>query len=556
MVTADLLSRARAGDGEAFRELTGPHRRELQVHCYRMLGSFADAEDAVQETMLAAWQGIGGFTEERASLRTWLYKIATNRCLNARRAASRRPAREWDVSQYEPLVPTPRDEAVWLQPFPDALLEGAADVPPGPEARYEQTEAISLAFVTALQLLPPRQVAVLILRDVLGFHASEVAGMLEVTLESANSTLKRARASLQRRQQPAAGHQPPPAAGSPAEDAIVAKFARAWESADLDALVALLTDDVFIAMPPVALRIRGPGRRDPLLRQPVRRGPQVRPRPGASQRPAGVRSLPARPGRHPPRDRLLRAHPGRRPDLRHHPLRGQRAAVVRAAALTPEPVAIVIRLYLARGWRTDLPRLVLLLQAGNAVSFFGYGLILPFEIIYLHQIRGFATATAGLVLATILGTATLVTPPTGTLLDHFRPKPILIAGNLTSALGYAGFAFVDRPWQAFACAVVGGAGVGAARTANQTLLITLVTPEQRAASFALGRVASSLGLGSLATVAGFIVASAQHLRSFQTLYLFDAMACAKAIAASDPSYRTRVGSFSAQRTPDYAAGGS
>ena len=250
MMTAELLSRARAGDGEAFRELTGPHRRELQVHCYRMLGSFADAEDAVQETMLAAWQGIGGFIEERASLRTWLYKIATNRCLNARRAASRRPAREWDVSQYEPLVPTPRDEAVWLQPFPDALLEGAVDVPPGPEARYEQTEAISLAFVTALQLLPPRQLAVLILRDVLGFHASEVAGMLEVTVQSANSALKRARASLQRRQQPTAGHQPPPAAGSPAEDAIVAKFARAWESADLDALVALLTDDVFIAMPP------------------------------------------------------------------------------------------------------------------------------------------------------------------------------------------------------------------------------------------------------------------------------------------------------------------
>jgi RNA polymerase sigma-70 factor (TIGR02960 family) len=249
MVTADLLSRARAGDGEAFRELAGPHRRELQVHCYRMLGSFADAEDAVQETMLAAWQGIGGFAEERASLRTWLYKIATNRCLNARRAASRRPAREWDMSQFEPPVPTPRDEAVWLQPFPDALLEGAVE-PPGPEARYEQTEAISLAFVAALQLLPPRQVAVLILRDVLGFRASEVAGMLEVTVQSVNSALKRARASLQRRQQPAAGHQPPPAAGSPAEDAIVAKFARAWQSANLGALVALLTDDIFIAMPP------------------------------------------------------------------------------------------------------------------------------------------------------------------------------------------------------------------------------------------------------------------------------------------------------------------
>jgi MFS family permease len=148
----------------------------------------------------------------------------------------------------------------------------------------------------------------------------------------------------------------------------------------------------------------------------------------------------------------------------------------------------VIRLYLARGWRTGLPRLVLLLQAGNAVSFFGYGLILPFEIIYLHQIRGFATATAGLVLAAILGAATLVTPPTGVLLDHFRPKPILIAGNLTSVLGYAGFAFAGQPWQAFACAVVGGAGVGVARTANQTLLITLVTPQQRAALFALGRV--------------------------------------------------------------------
>src|SRR5881394_2456231 len=204
MVTADLLSRARAGDGEAFRELAGPHRRELQVHCYRMLGSFADAEDAVQETMLAAWQGIGGFTEERASLRTWLYKIATNRCLNARRAASRRPAREWDMSQFEAPVPTPRDEPVWLQPFPDAFLEGAVDQPSGPEARYEQTEAISLAFVTALQLLTPRQLAVLILRDVLGFHASEVAGMLEVTIESVNSALKRARASLQRRQQSAA----------------------------------------------------------------------------------------------------------------------------------------------------------------------------------------------------------------------------------------------------------------------------------------------------------------------------------------------------------------
>src|SRR4051794_25990473 len=256
MVTADLLSRARAGDGEAFRELAESHRRELQVHCYRMLGSFADAEDAVQETMLAAWQGIGGFTEERASLRTWLYKIATNRCLNARRAASRRPAREWDMSQFEPPVPTPRDEAAWLQPFPDAFLEGAVDRPLGPEARYEQSEAISLAFVAALQVLPPRQVAVLILRDVLGFHAAEVADLLDTTKASVNSALKRARASLNQRL-PTGAAEPPPPAGSATERQIVARFVAAYESADLDALLALLTDDVFVSMPPMPFEYEG-----------------------------------------------------------------------------------------------------------------------------------------------------------------------------------------------------------------------------------------------------------------------------------------------------------
>src|SRR5262249_55916521 len=208
------------------------------------------------ETMLAAWQGLSGFTEERASLRTWLYKIATNRCLNARRAASRRPAAEWDMSQFEPPVPTPRGEPVWLQPFPDALLEGAVDVPSGPEARYERAEAISLAFVTALQVLPPRQVAVLILRDVLGFHASEVAGMLDTPVAWVNGAPNGAGASPQR-PQPAARRHPPPAAGSPAEGALVAAFARAWESTDLDALVALLTDDVFIAMPPMPFEYQG-----------------------------------------------------------------------------------------------------------------------------------------------------------------------------------------------------------------------------------------------------------------------------------------------------------
>jgi RNA polymerase sigma-70 factor (TIGR02960 family) len=255
-LTDHLIAKARAGDSEAFREVTRPYRRELQVHCYRMLGSFQDAEDALQETLLAAWQGLGRF-EGRASIRTWLYRIATNRCLNMRRSASRRPAKEWDVPEVEPPEPTRLGEVVWLEPFPDTLLEGAIDAPPGPEARYEQTESLSLAFVTALQVLPPRQLAVLILRDVLGFHANEVADLLDSTVESINSALKRARARLQRRLRPTADRKRTPAPDSPSEQAIVAKFVSAWESADLDALVALLTDDVFISMPPMPFEYEG-----------------------------------------------------------------------------------------------------------------------------------------------------------------------------------------------------------------------------------------------------------------------------------------------------------
>src|SRR5579871_454874 len=183
-----------------------------------------------------------------------------------------------------------------------------------------------------------------------------------------------------------------------------------------------------------------------------------------------------------------------------------------------------VRRTLARvfaGWRTGLPGPVLVLQAGTAVNYFGTGLILPFEIIYLHQARGFPTATAGLVLAAIMGTAAVVTPLSGALLDRFRAKPILITSNLASALGYAAFAFVDRPWQAFVCAAVGGAGFGLASTANQVLTLTLVPAEHRASSIALRRVAGNVGLGSGATVAGFIVAVAHDLRAFQALYLFD-----------------------------------
>jgi RNA polymerase sigma-70 factor (ECF subfamily) len=221
-----------------------------------MLGSLHDAEDALQDTLLAAWQGLAGF-EGRASLRTWLYRIATNRCLNARRSAGRRQAKEWDVPNVEPPEPTRLGDVVWLEPYPDALLEGATDAQLGPEARYEQTESISLAFVTALQVLPPRQLAVLILRDVLGFRASEVADMLDSTVDSVNSALKRARAGLERRRPPAADREPPAAPGSPSERAIVAKFAGAYESADVDALVALLTDDVFVSMPPMPFEYEG-----------------------------------------------------------------------------------------------------------------------------------------------------------------------------------------------------------------------------------------------------------------------------------------------------------
>jgi MFS family permease len=179
------------------------------------------------------------------------------------------------------------------------------------------------------------------------------------------------------------------------------------------------------------------------------------------------------------------------------------------------------------GWRTGLSGPVLLLEAGVAVNYFGYGLIAPFEIIYLHHVRGFPTATAGLVLAAALGTAAVATPPSGALVDRFRPKPILIAGSLAAVLGYAGFAFVTRPWQAFACSVVGGAGLGLTNTANRGLSLTLVTAEQRPSMFALGRVAGNFGIGSGAAVAGLILASAaQHLHAFQALYLFDALTSA------------------------------
>ena len=252
--TVRLLSQAREGDVDAFRELVEPHRRELQVHCYRMLGSFQDSEDAVQDTLLAAWAGIARF-EGRASPRTWLYRIATNRCLNLRRSAGRRGAVDLELPAVDAPQPNRRVPAVRIEPFPDSLLDGAA-VAAGPEARFEQAESVSLAFVAALQMLPPRQVAVLILREVLGFSAAEVADMLDSTVQGVTSTLKRARTGLDQRRADSRRHLPP-APGSAAETALVASFVRAYESADVDTLVALLTDDAFVTMPPMPLEYKG-----------------------------------------------------------------------------------------------------------------------------------------------------------------------------------------------------------------------------------------------------------------------------------------------------------
>jgi RNA polymerase sigma-70 factor (ECF subfamily) len=259
-VTADLLAKAQGGDGQAFAELVGPHQRELLVHCYRFLGSLHDAEEALQDTLLSAWQGLPAF-QGRASIRTWLYRVATSRCLDALRSAGRRP----------PTVDAPPDPAMarlrvpeptrmgglpWLEPYPDLLLDGLPEVAPGPEARYELSESVSLAFIVALQLLAPRQRAALILRDVLGFSAREAAEILDTTEESVTSALKRARAAVERRQ--ATSAEPAPAPGSPEERALVGRLTRAFAGADVAGILALLTDDVWFTMPPLPLEYQGP----------------------------------------------------------------------------------------------------------------------------------------------------------------------------------------------------------------------------------------------------------------------------------------------------------
>ena len=253
-----LLEQARTGDQDAFQHLAEPYRRELQLHCYRMLGSLQDAEDLVQETLLRAWRGIDRF-EGRASFRSWLYRIATNACLNA--LASRSSARRLLPEAHGPPADRlpdggPATEIAWLEPYPDALLEGIADAAPGPDARYEQHEAVQLAFVAAIQHLPARQRAVLLLRDVLGWSAAEAAVLLDASVPSVNSTLQRARATLGRRHPN--GSAQTPVAPDDRQRLLLDRYVQTWESADLDGFVALLREDAILSMPPYLEWYLGP----------------------------------------------------------------------------------------------------------------------------------------------------------------------------------------------------------------------------------------------------------------------------------------------------------
>jgi len=248
-MTDTTLARAQAGDGEAFRELIDPYTSELQAHCYRILGSVQDAEDVLQEALLAAWRSIGRF--DGTSPRAWLYRIATNRCLNYLRSESRRPQPSGPRSALPRSAgPVASGEPWWLEPYPEDLL---GDMTPGPEARYDARESIALSFVAGLQHLPPQQRAALLLRDVLGFPAAEVAGILGTSQAAVNSALIRARAGLRPDRDP----HDVPLPQSPAEAAVVDRFVSAFERFDLDELVALLTDNARLTMPPEPLEHRG-----------------------------------------------------------------------------------------------------------------------------------------------------------------------------------------------------------------------------------------------------------------------------------------------------------
>jgi RNA polymerase sigma-70 factor (ECF subfamily) len=245
-----LLTLARAGDDRAFDDLVAPYRGELHAHCYRMLGSVYDADDALQDALLGAWKGLAGF-EGRSSFRAWLYRIATNAAL---RVGSKRPAKLLSLD-YGPPTDSPHDlgepvtEPIWLEPYPEALLGGAG--PADPAARYDARESVELAFVAALQQLPATQRAVLILREVLAFPAAEVARMLSITVAAVNSALQRARATLDRRRAGPSQQATLSAVGDGRLRALVDEFVAAWERADVPGLTALLTEDARLSMPPL-----------------------------------------------------------------------------------------------------------------------------------------------------------------------------------------------------------------------------------------------------------------------------------------------------------------
>jgi RNA polymerase sigma-70 factor (ECF subfamily) len=253
-----LLERAREQDESAFGQLVEPYRGELHAHCYRMLGSVHDAEDALQETLLRAWRGLARF-EGRSSLRSWLYTIATNTSLNAIEKRPKRvlpvdygPAADPHDGPGEPIV-----ESVWIEPYPDETL-AVEDGYASPDARYERREAVELAFIAALQLLPPNQRAALILREVLGFSAKETAATLETTEASVNSALQRARKTVEERLPEQSQQQTMRSLGDDGVRDVVQRYVDAWDRQDIDGVVAMLTDDACFSMPPLASWYYGP----------------------------------------------------------------------------------------------------------------------------------------------------------------------------------------------------------------------------------------------------------------------------------------------------------
>jgi RNA polymerase sigma-70 factor (ECF subfamily) len=261
-MTADddpLLAAARGGDERAFRRLIEPVRGPLHAHCYRMLGSLSDTDDAVQETLLAAWQGLAQF-EGRSSLSTWVLTIATHACLRmlARRRPRVLPPDHCAAANPRDELPKPLVENPWIEPYPSQRFE-IGDGPASPEARYEQRESVEIAFVAALQTLPANQRAVLILRDVLGFSAQEVAEQLKTSIASANSALQRARVAVEQKLPAKSQQATRRALGDEALRLLVQRFIGAWERADVDAIVAMLADDVTFAMPPLPAWFRGAG---------------------------------------------------------------------------------------------------------------------------------------------------------------------------------------------------------------------------------------------------------------------------------------------------------